>query len=179
MDGKSLPVSGFLIYIHTHRYICMYKMVRQFFLLSFDVSITEYVDVTCNKICCFETLIPEASYCTSKFKMLIASRGCACDIPSVTYQYTWEPAIWSKYYSEAPEIFQYFKNVVKKYNLQSNIKLLHCVDHAEWNEEDGKWIVSVTDLEKGKKIEDHCDIFINAMGFLKYGLMSQIALVSC
>jgi len=26
--------------------------------------------------------------------------GCACDIPSVTYQYTWEPKVWSKYYSE-------------------------------------------------------------------------------
>lgn len=33
--------------------------------------------------------------------------GCACDIPSVDYQYSWKPAIWWKYFSKFPEIWQY------------------------------------------------------------------------
>lgn len=100
-------------------------------------------------------------------QQLIYIRGCACDIPSVTYQYTWAPAVWQKYYSEAPEIFAYFKNVVDEHKLWEYIKLKHRVDHAEWNPEVGQWTLLITDLEKDTQFEDHCDVFVNAMGFLK------------
>ena len=33
--------------------------------------------------------------------------GCACDIPSVVYQYPWRPAPWSRYYSPSSEIWCY------------------------------------------------------------------------
>ncbi|KAH0844333.1 putative sterigmatocystin biosynthesis monooxygenase stcW [Fonsecaea pedrosoi] len=92
--------------------------------------------------------------------------GCACDIPSVTYQYSWEPAIWSKFYSEAPEIFRYFKGVADKYQLYNAIRLQHRVDHAQWIASEAKWKVQITDLTTNKKIEDSCDVFVNAMGFL-------------
>ena len=91
----------------------------------------------------------------------------------MTYQYTWEPAIWSKYYSEAPEILKYFKDVVDKFGLRKYIKLHHSIDRAEWNQESGKWTISISDLESGNKFEDGCDIFLNAGGPLKYVLFSQ------
>ncbi|OCK73333.1 FAD/NAD-P-binding domain-containing protein [Lepidopterella palustris CBS 459.81] len=94
--------------------------------------------------------------------------GCACDIPSVIYQYTWEPKIWSKYYSDAPEILEYFKSVVDKYNLRKYIKLRHRIDRAEWDEKRAKWIVSVSNLEDGTTFDDECDVFLNCGGIFNY-----------
>jgi cation diffusion facilitator CzcD-associated flavoprotein CzcO len=93
--------------------------------------------------------------------------GCACDIPSVTYQYTWEPKIWSEYYSGAAEILEYFKSVADKHNLRKYVKLQHRVDHAEWKAETGKWVVKVTNLQTGTSFEDEGDILINASGIFK------------
>lgn len=93
--------------------------------------------------------------------------GCGCDIPSVTYQYTWEPNVWSKYYSGAPEILQYFKNIVDKYGLRRYIKLRHSIRHAQWDGESGKWKLDVTNLETSTTFQEECDIFINCGGILK------------
>jgi cation diffusion facilitator CzcD-associated flavoprotein CzcO len=93
--------------------------------------------------------------------------GCGCDIPSVTYQYTWEPNVWSKYYSDAPEILQYFKNIVDKYDLKRYIKLRHAVRNAAWDEDKGKWNLDITDLATATNLQEECDIFINCGGLLK------------
>ena len=90
----------------------------------------------------------------------------------MTYQYSWCPEIWSKYYAEASEILAYFKGVVDKFNLWKYIKLTHEVNHAQWDSETGLWNVKITDLNSGSQFEDHCDIFVNAMGFLKQVLSS-------
>ncbi|OAP58404.1 hypothetical protein AYL99_07494 [Fonsecaea erecta] len=94
--------------------------------------------------------------------------GCACDIPSASYQFTWEPHIWSQYYSESPEIFDYFKGIVVKYGLEKYIKLRHRVDHAEWDDDEGQWHITLTDLDSGNQFTESCDIFINAGGPLNY-----------
>lgn len=94
--------------------------------------------------------------------------GIRCDIPSVVYQYIWNPKVWSEYYSQGAEIFNYFKNTVNEYDLWKFIRLRHRVDRAEWNAEEGQWHLSVTRLQDGQQFEDTCDIFVNCMGFLKY-----------
>lgn len=38
---------------------------------------------------------------------------------------------------------------------------------ADWNEDYGRWIVQVEDLESGKVIEDSADVVINCAGVLK------------
>ena len=38
--------------------------------------------------------------------------GCACDIPSVNYQFSWKIKLWSHYYSYSPEIWEYLKSRV-------------------------------------------------------------------
>jgi cation diffusion facilitator CzcD-associated flavoprotein CzcO len=98
---------------------------------------------------------------------LTLDSGCACDIPSASYQFTWEPYIWSQYYAEAPEIFAYFKMIVDKYDLAKYIKLRHRVDRAEWDESEGQWHITVTDLDVGHQFTETCDIFVNAGGPLK------------
>ena len=93
--------------------------------------------------------------------------GCACDIPSVTYQYIWETKIWSKFYAGAAEILDYFKHVADKYGLRKYIKLQHEVIHAKWDEETGKWTVRIRNLVDGTEFEDTSDILINASGIFK------------
>lgn len=86
----------------------------------------------------------------------------------MTYQYIWEPKIWSKFYSGAAEILEYFKSVADKYGLRKYIKLRHSVDRAEWDETTGKWTVKVTNHEDNTTFEDQCDILVNASGVFKY-----------
>ncbi|KAK6368219.1 hypothetical protein LTS17_009960 [Exophiala oligosperma] len=86
--------------------------------------------------------------------------GVACDIPSVTYQFAWEP--------RGPEILQYFLDVTHKYNLRKYFKLKHSIEKAEWDDGISKWKIDVTDLEAGTSFQDECDIFINASGILNY-----------
>lgn len=91
----------------------------------------------------------------------------ACDIPSVIYQYIWNPEVWSSYYASGSEIFKYFQNTVKKFGLERYIRLRHQVDRAEWLEDEGIWKVTVTDMQTGEQFDDQAEVFVNAMGFLK------------
>lgn len=90
----------------------------------------------------------------------------ACDIPSVSYQFTWLPHIWPEYYSSGQEIWKYLRHIVDQYGLMQYIKLEHSIIGAEWLEEQGKWQVLVKGPD-GKTMEDTCDIFMNAGGVLK------------
>lgn len=93
--------------------------------------------------------------------------GCACDIPSVVYQFPWRPAPWSKYYSYSPEIWKYVKMVAEENNfIEKYIKLRHKIQKMSWDDETAKWTVMVEDIATGKVIEDHCDIVINGGGIL-------------
>ncbi|KAL1865924.1 hypothetical protein VTK73DRAFT_5008 [Phialemonium thermophilum] len=91
--------------------------------------------------------------------------GVACDIPSVSYQFTWEPHIWPEYYSSGHEIWKYLRGIVDKYELMRFIKLSHSVSGAEWSDEEGKWTITVRGPD-GEIIEDSCDIFLNGGGIL-------------
>ncbi|OQV06871.1 hypothetical protein CLAIMM_11386 [Cladophialophora immunda] len=92
--------------------------------------------------------------------------GCACDIPSASYQFTWERnPNWSQYYSESPEIWRYFKGVVEKYGLAKYIKLQHTVTRALWDGERGHWEVYIRRPD-GTEFKDICNVLINGSGIL-------------
>lgn len=92
--------------------------------------------------------------------------GVACDIPSVSYQFTWEPHIWPEYYSSGHEIWKYLRGIVDKYELLSYINLKHTVREAEWYEEKGQWKISV-ESHDGHVFDDWCHVFLNGGGILK------------
>lgn len=85
----------------------------------------------------------------------------------MTYQFTWEPDTWSQFYSESPEIHRYLCRVAEKYNVLSYTKLSHTVTKAEWDQERGKWRITVCENNTGLSFIDECDVFINAGGPLK------------
>ncbi|KAH7126002.1 steroid monooxygenase [Dactylonectria macrodidyma] len=93
--------------------------------------------------------------------------GCACDIPSVSYQYTWQrKPDWSHYYSGAKEIHQYLKDIVATNGLERYVKLNHKVVNAEWLEEKGQWKVSIERLSDGTVFDDYAEFFLNGGGHL-------------
>ena len=93
--------------------------------------------------------------------------GCACDIPSVNYQFSWRVRPWTHYYSSAPEIWRYLKDIerdgdfVRKY-----VRLRHRVERAEWDDAAGVWRVAVRDLATDAVRHDEAEFFINAGGVL-------------
>src|SRR5688572_15183446 len=91
----------------------------------------------------------------------------ACDVPSHTYTFSWEPKTdWSAVYAGNEEIKGYFKEFATKYNLWKYITVNREVIRAEWQEEAGEWVVQVKDTVSGEVKEHTCDIFINGSGIL-------------
>ncbi|KAL2753527.1 hypothetical protein ACRALDRAFT_1035776 [Sodiomyces alcalophilus JCM 7366] len=95
--------------------------------------------------------------------------GVACDVPSHTYTFSWEPKRdWSAVYAGNEEIKGYFKEFATKYNLWQYITVNREVVRAEWQEEAGEWAIQVKDTVSGEVTEHRCDIFVNGSGILNH-----------
>ncbi|KAK0345378.1 hypothetical protein LTR91_016064 [Friedmanniomyces endolithicus] len=93
--------------------------------------------------------------------------GCACDIPSVNYQFSWKIKLWTHFYSYSPEIWSYLKGIYDENDLiEKYVKLQHQLESAVWNSEAGVWRFKVRDLKTGTVSEDEAEFFINAGGVL-------------
>ncbi|RAK71285.1 flavin-containing monooxygenase [Aspergillus fijiensis CBS 313.89] len=85
--------------------------------------------------------------------------GCACDVPSHNYAYSFEPKLdWSSVYAGSAEIRQYFREFATRHNLWQYIKPSHRVVETRWIEASGKWEVQVTDLASGHVLHNWCHI---------------------
>ncbi|KAI5237941.1 FAD/NAD(P)-binding domain-containing protein [Aureobasidium subglaciale] len=101
--------------------------------------------------------------------------GCACDIPSHSYQYSFNPnPNWSSMYSPASEIQAYLESTVKKYSVDRFIKLRHEIKSCRWDAQASKWFVMVKDLETETEFEDSSDVLIMARGGLNHIAWPQI-----
>jgi cation diffusion facilitator CzcD-associated flavoprotein CzcO len=93
--------------------------------------------------------------------------GCACDIPSVNYQFTWKIKMWSHYYSYAPEIWEYLKSIERENDfIAKYIKLQHQIEHVEWDDPAGLWRLKVRNLITDEVFDDSAQFFVNAGGVL-------------
>lgn len=93
--------------------------------------------------------------------------GCACDVPSHNYVYSFEPkADFSSVYSNSEEIQGYFEGFVHKYGLEKYLRLSHAVVGATWMKERGQWKVEIKNLLTDEVINDWCHILIHASGYL-------------
>ncbi|KAI9872864.1 MAG: hypothetical protein M1830_001115, partial [Pleopsidium flavum] len=95
--------------------------------------------------------------------------GCACDVPSVNYQYSWRPTTWSQYYSGSREIWTYLKEVEQENRfVEKYVKVRHEIVAAEWDGTAGQWVIKVRDIEGQREFEDRAEVFINAGGVLNH-----------
>jgi cation diffusion facilitator CzcD-associated flavoprotein CzcO len=93
--------------------------------------------------------------------------GCACDIPSPAYQFSWQRKLWSRYYSGAKEILQYLQGICTQHNLQRYAKFNHRVVEARWLDDTGKWRVTIMrNNDPDDTFVDEADFFLNGGGFL-------------
>lgn len=93
--------------------------------------------------------------------------GCACDIPSVNYQFSWKIKLWSHYYSYAPEIWEYLKGIEQENDfIHKYVKLQHQIERVEWDGQAGVWRFKIRNLTTNDIIEDKAEFFINAGGVL-------------
>ena len=72
--------------------------------------------------------------------------GCACDIPSHMYSFSFEPKPdWTHMWSLQPEIFDYLKGVAEKYGLRRYIRFNSRVERAMWDDGEMRWHVFTAD----------------------------------
>ena len=86
--------------------------------------------------------------------------GAECDVPSHLYSFSFEPKKdWSRPYARQPEILEYMRHCVAKYELLPYIQLDKEVDAARWDDGSSTWKLSLND---GTAVES--DILISGVG---------------
>jgi cation diffusion facilitator CzcD-associated flavoprotein CzcO len=69
--------------------------------------------------------------------------GCACDIPSHLYQFSFDRnPNWSRMYSGRDEIQSYLKSCVEKFGIKPHIRLNTSMREAVWDEATSLWHVT-------------------------------------
>jgi cation diffusion facilitator CzcD-associated flavoprotein CzcO len=97
--------------------------------------------------------------------------GCACDVPSRFYSYSFEPDYaWSEAYGRQPEILDYAKRVVAKYDIARHIRYGMNVLRARYDEAARRWRL---ETESGETIE--ADVFVSAVGLFNHPVLPEIA----
>lgn len=72
--------------------------------------------------------------------------GCACDVPSHLYSFSFEPKPdWSRIFASQPEIFAYLRGVADKYGLRRHIRFGAAAVQARWNDDECRWHVVTED----------------------------------
>jgi cation diffusion facilitator CzcD-associated flavoprotein CzcO len=72
--------------------------------------------------------------------------GCACDIPSHFYSYSFAPnPDWTRVYPQQAEILKYMERVADTYALRPHIRFGTEVSDAAYDEAAGCWTVTTTD----------------------------------
>ncbi len=75
--------------------------------------------------------------------------GCRCDIESMQYSYQFSEELqqewtWSERYASQPEILDYIRHVVDRFDLRSGISLETRVDSARFDIETNRWLIETS-----------------------------------
>ncbi len=74
--------------------------------------------------------------------------GCACDVPSHLYSFSFEPnPSWTRMFSTQEEIWDYLRSCVDTYGLARHLRLGAEVTAARFDERAGRWRVEVGDTD--------------------------------
>jgi cation diffusion facilitator CzcD-associated flavoprotein CzcO len=71
--------------------------------------------------------------------------GCACDVPSLLYSYSFAPEPeWPHAFSRQPEIWDYLRRCVRRFGITPHLRLGAEVNYAAWNREQRRWDLDTT-----------------------------------
>ncbi len=86
--------------------------------------------------------------------------GCACDIPSHLYSYSFEvKSDWSRPYAPQPEILEYLEQCADKYDVRKHCRFGCEVEKATWDDGGAFWTLR---LRSGERLE--ADVVVSAIG---------------
>ena len=86
--------------------------------------------------------------------------GCACDIQSELYSFSFEVnTTWTRPYARQPEILSYMERCAEKYGVLPHCRFDDAVESARWDDDSAAWTITT---ESGTKIE--ADVVISALG---------------
>ncbi|MFF2144617.1 flavin-containing monooxygenase [Kitasatospora sp. NPDC058190] len=72
--------------------------------------------------------------------------GCACDVPSTLYSYSFTPdAAWSRVFAEQREIHAYLRATAERHGLGEVLRCGVRVDGARWDPVAGRWRLETSD----------------------------------
>lgn len=87
--------------------------------------------------------------------------GCACDVPSHLYSFSFAPnPNWSRAFSPQPEIRDYLRRVADQHGVTPLVRLNHDLIEAAWDDEENLWRLQTS---QGSHT---ADILISAVGGL-------------
>src|SRR5262249_43234291 len=88
--------------------------------------------------------------------------GCACDVQSHLYSYSFEPnPNWTRIFATQPEIRRYLQHCASKYNVMPHVRLNHAIENMCWNEQEQRWY-----LRDANGIHYTANIVVSGMGGL-------------
>jgi len=74
--------------------------------------------------------------------------GCACDVPSHLYSFSFEPKPdWSRMFAQQPEIFSYLRHCANRYGVRPHLRFGKHVIKAAYDDEGELWNVTTSDGE--------------------------------
>jgi cation diffusion facilitator CzcD-associated flavoprotein CzcO len=86
--------------------------------------------------------------------------GCACDVPSHLYSFSFAPKHdWTRAFAPQAEIQDYLLEVVDRYRLRPSIRFDACMERADYDEARAIWTVVTRD---GRRFEAR--VLVSAMG---------------
>ena len=83
--------------------------------------------------------------------------GCACDVPSNLYSFSFEPnPKWSYFFGRQPEIGEYIEHCTDKYDIRRHIQFNTTVSQLRWLDDRKLW--QVTTQSNGQEKLSVCSI---------------------
>jgi cation diffusion facilitator CzcD-associated flavoprotein CzcO len=71
--------------------------------------------------------------------------GCACDVPSHLYSFSFEPnPAWTRTFSPQAEIWDYLRHCARKYGVLPHVRFGHELRDACWDAQRRRWIVETS-----------------------------------
>ncbi|HEX6245845.1 MAG TPA: NAD(P)/FAD-dependent oxidoreductase, partial [Polyangiales bacterium] len=75
--------------------------------------------------------------------------GCACDVPSHMYSFSFEPNPgWSREFASQPEILAYIRRCADKYDVRPRVQLKTQAVRARFDEQHNLWRVTVANPDE-------------------------------
>jgi len=72
--------------------------------------------------------------------------GCACDVPSQLYSYSFAPdADWSRAYAPQAEILAYIEQMARRHDIHGRTRFNTAIERLEWDASAGLWRLTAAD----------------------------------